>query len=108
MMMMMMIKKKFSDEFCRTSSRVLHYSVQTRNPTDNTLYHNLIRYHQPSIVPVLDQWVAEEKPVSQQDLHRIIKQLRKFGRYKHALQVLFYSSITKICILFQLQMFVRD
>ncbi|KAK1436768.1 hypothetical protein QVD17_02550 [Tagetes erecta] len=95
----MMIKKKLLasslNQLCRISSRVLHYSVQTRNPnhvTDTslkgtTLYHNIIRHHEPSIVPVLDQWVGEEKPVCQQDLHRIIKQLRKFGRYKHALQI---------------------
>ncbi|KAI3802242.1 hypothetical protein L1987_30372 [Smallanthus sonchifolius] len=65
--------------------KVLHYSAQTH--VGNTLFHRLNRFHEPSVVPILDQWVGEGKPVDQQDLHKIIKQLRKFGRYNHALQI---------------------
>jgi len=92
------------DEFCCASSRafrVLRYSTQTlalnyvdttsSTATPTTLYHRLVRFREPSIVPVLDQWVGEGRPVDQEDLHRIIKQLRKFSRYKHALEVLFIS-----------------
>ncbi|KAL7602966.1 pentatricopeptide repeat-containing protein At2g20710, mitochondrial [Lactuca sativa] len=85
------------NEFCCASSRVLRYSTQTLTPnhvnstsstaTATTLYHRLVGFREPSIVPVLDQWVVEGRPIDQEDLHRIIKQLRKFSRYKHALQI---------------------
>ncbi|XP_076886176.1 pentatricopeptide repeat-containing protein At2g20710, mitochondrial-like [Bidens hawaiensis] len=88
---MMMIKKKLLApslyEFYRSSSRVLYYCTQTLTRTGTTLFHRLIGFHEPSVVPVLDQWVGEGKPVDQPDLHRIIKQFRKFGRFKHALQI---------------------
>ncbi|KAI3499115.1 hypothetical protein L1887_34908 [Cichorium endivia] len=104
---MMMIMKKLRtpslvswDEFCCASSRgfrVLCYSTQTLTPNHvattspttipTTLYHRLVRFREPSVVPVLDQWVGEGRPVDQEDLHKIIKQLRKFSRYKHALQI---------------------
>lgn len=88
------------NEFCCTSSkvfRVLAYSTQTLTPnqvtntsstaTDTTLYHRLVRFRDPSVVSVLDHWVGEGRAIDQEDLHKIIKQLRKFGRYKHALQI---------------------
>ncbi|XP_024987339.1 pentatricopeptide repeat-containing protein At2g20710, mitochondrial-like isoform X2 [Cynara cardunculus var. scolymus] len=102
---MMIIKKLRTplvswDEFCFASSRVfwvLAYSTQTLSPNDvadtsstaagTTLYHRLVRFRDPSVVPVLDLWVQEGRAIDQEDLHVIIKQLRKFGRYKHALQV---------------------
>ncbi|KAL4585252.1 hypothetical protein LXL04_009868 [Taraxacum kok-saghyz] len=87
-------------EFCCGSSRalrVLRYSTKTLTPnhlvttsstaTPTTLYHRLVRSQEPSITPVLDQWVGEGRPVDQEDLHRIMKQLRKFSRYKHALEI---------------------
>ncbi|PWA59597.1 Pentatricopeptide repeat-containing protein [Artemisia annua] len=54
-----------------------------------TLFHKIVGgYKEGSIVPVLDEWVSVEgKPVDQFDLHKIIKQLRKFRRYRHALQI---------------------
>ncbi|KAJ9562936.1 hypothetical protein OSB04_008096 [Centaurea solstitialis] len=104
--MMMMIMKKlrnplvYGDEFRCFSSRgfrVLAYSTQTPNDVANTsstaagtgttLYNRLVRYRDPSVILVLDQWVGEGRAIDQEDLHRIIKQLRKFGRYKHALQI---------------------
>ncbi|KVH96663.1 pentatricopeptide repeat-containing protein At2g20710, mitochondrial-like isoform X1 [Cynara cardunculus var. scolymus] len=102
---MMIIKKLRTplvswDEFCFASSRVfwvLAYSTQTLSPNDvadtsstaagTTLYHRLVRFRDPSVVPVLDLWVQEGRAIDQEDLHVIIKQLRKFGRYKHALQI---------------------
>ncbi|KAD6795719.1 hypothetical protein R6Q59_020352 [Mikania micrantha] len=81
---MMMMKAAYRG--ASLSSRVLYYSTAT-SPASPNLYHRLIRFHEPSVVPILDQWVAEGRPLDQQDLHRIIKQLRKYSRYKHALQI---------------------
>lgn len=77
--------------------RVLRYSTKTLTPNNNiaattdkiktTLFHRLVAFHEPSVVPILDQWVDQGRPIDQQDLYRIIKQFRKFGRYKHALQI---------------------
>ncbi|KAF5786098.1 putative tetratricopeptide-like helical domain superfamily [Helianthus annuus] len=77
--MMMIIKKKK-----KLVGRVLYYSAETLSPN---LYHRLIGFHEPSIVPVLDQWVGEGRPLDRPDLHKILKQFRKFGRYNHALQI---------------------
>lgn len=74
-------------------SGVFRYSTETLNPNETSLslYHRIVRFREPSVLPVLDEWVVGEgRPVDQNDLHKIIKQLRKFGRYKHALQVLFF------------------
>lgn len=86
--------------------RVLRYSTKTLTPNNNiaattdkiktTLFHRLVAFHEPSVVPILDQWVDQGRPIDQQDLYRIIKQFRKFGRYKHALQVLLSSLLTII------------
>ncbi|PWA36703.1 Pentatricopeptide repeat-containing protein [Artemisia annua] len=68
-----------------------YFTTQNTTATagDTTLFHKIVGgYKEGSIVPVLDEWVSVEgKPVDQFDLHKIIKQLRKFRRYKHALQI---------------------
>ncbi|KAF2283445.1 hypothetical protein GH714_006659 [Hevea brasiliensis] len=40
-----------------------------------------------SIVPVIEKWLEEGKDVKQFELHQFIKKLRKFRRFKHALQI---------------------
>nr|XP_043624504.1 pentatricopeptide repeat-containing protein At2g20710, mitochondrial-like [Erigeron canadensis] len=76
--------------------RVLLYSTQTQkqipnNQTpDDNLFYRIVRFREPrsSVVPILQEWVdVEGRPVDIQDLHKIIKQLRKFRRYNHALQI---------------------
>ncbi|XP_059659159.1 pentatricopeptide repeat-containing protein At2g20710, mitochondrial-like [Cornus florida] len=40
-----------------------------------------------SVVPVLDQWVREGKNVTKEELRHIIKELKTYKRFKHALEV---------------------
>lgn len=42
--------------------------------------------HSISIVPVLDQWVREGRTVDKRELQLIIKELRLYKRFKHALE----------------------
>lgn len=45
-----------------------------------------------SMVPVLEEWVKEGKQVGKTELQWIVKRLNGYGRYKHALEVLFFSA----------------
>ncbi|XP_070006765.1 pentatricopeptide repeat-containing protein At2g20710, mitochondrial isoform X1 [Nicotiana sylvestris] len=62
---------------------------------EDTLYHKLLysTSSSASVIPVLDQWVREEKPLKHEDLQTIAKQLRAYRRFNHALQI--YEWITK-------------
>ena len=40
-----------------------------------------------SVTPLLDQWVLEGRLVQQDELRHIIKELRVYKRFKHALEV---------------------
>lgn len=53
------------------------------------LYRRLSRVGIPdkSVVPVLDQWIAEGRDVDQSELRIIIKELRNYRRFKHALEI---------------------
>lgn len=55
----------------------------------NHLYRRISPLGDPkvSIVPVLDQWILEGRTVTKQPLLSIIKELRRFKRYTHALEV---------------------
>ncbi|KAJ8534891.1 hypothetical protein K7X08_016619 [Anisodus acutangulus] len=54
----------------------------------DTLYRRISPLGDPnaSITPVLDQWIEEGKPVVKEELQNIIKVLRGYRRYKHALE----------------------
>ncbi|KAH7844615.1 hypothetical protein Vadar_029939 [Vaccinium darrowii] len=58
--------------------------------SNDTLYRRLTPFGKPppgfSIEPVLDQWVGEGKAVDREELRSTIRQLRKFKRFKQALQ----------------------
>lgn len=75
-------------------ARVLTYPTRTLTSSVNliqktTLYSRLTQVANPkdSIVPILDQWVQEGRSVDQEDLHKIIRVLREFKRFNHALQI---------------------
>lgn len=57
-----------------------------------SLFSRLLLIGDPkiSIVPVLDQWIQEERAIELQELRKIIRQFRQFRRVKHALQVNFH------------------
>lgn len=64
-------------------------SLPSSRSTEDTLFRRVFRAGDPriSIVRVLDQWIEEGRKVNQSDIQALIKQLRKFGRFNHALQV---------------------
>ncbi|KAK9085246.1 hypothetical protein Sjap_025657 [Stephania japonica] len=63
--------------------------------TINSLYGNPNR----SVVPKLDQWVETGRKVQVSDLQRIIRNLRRRGRYSQALQVSEWMENQGICSL---------
>lgn len=56
---------------------------------DDSLYRRLspMGDWSESMVPILNQWVQEGRDVNKPALQLIIKQLRRYKRYKHALEV---------------------
>ncbi|XVF01983.1 hypothetical protein REPUB_Repub04eG0136900 [Reevesia pubescens] len=76
--------------------RVLSYSTKT-SPSKivpDTLPIRVPRNAAPkaSILPILNQWLQEGKPIKQSLRQTLIRQLRRFRRYNHALQVSEYMS----------------
>ncbi|XP_010242929.1 PREDICTED: pentatricopeptide repeat-containing protein At2g20710, mitochondrial [Nelumbo nucifera] len=71
--------------------RVLFYSTDgiISYKSNDTLYRRISPAGDPrdSIVPVLDQWIKEGKTFTRDYLQRIIKRLRHYRRYKHALEI---------------------
>ncbi|XWS54191.1 hypothetical protein CRYUN_Cryun10bG0068500 [Craigia yunnanensis] len=75
--------------------RELSYSTKTLSPTTtpsnatDSLHTRIFRAGDPkaSIVPVLNQWLEEGKQIKQPALQFLIRRLRSFRRFKHALQV---------------------
>ncbi|XP_047325850.1 pentatricopeptide repeat-containing protein At2g20710, mitochondrial-like [Impatiens glandulifera] len=78
------------------------FSSAQVNRTDSTPYQDrnesLYRRISPigdssaSITPVLEQWVQEGRDVDEHALRRIIKELTRYGRYKHALELSHWMS----------------
>ncbi|KAG2302931.1 hypothetical protein Bca52824_031582 [Brassica carinata] len=64
------------------------HSARTVAPND-TLQRRVARAGDPSasIVRVLEGWLDEGHPVKTSELHSIVKMLRKFSRFSHALQI---------------------
>lgn len=64
-------------------------SASTSTNKKESLYGRLLPASNPniSVVPILDQWVKEERPIELPEIQKIIRQFRKFRRIKHALQV---------------------
>lgn len=77
-------------------SKTKLYSTKTLTPKreqqTTTLYRRIspVGNSNESIVPVLDKWIEEGRPVSQNELRTIVRELRRYGRFKHALQVIFF------------------
>ncbi|CAK9177517.1 unnamed protein product [Ilex paraguariensis] len=77
-------QKAFRLFFSSTSTQIL-----SSPKLPQTLYRRISPVGDPniSIVPVLDQWVREGKEVQREELQWIIKELKFYRRYKHALEV---------------------
>ncbi|KAK9699307.1 hypothetical protein RND81_08G166300 [Saponaria officinalis] len=76
--------------FHNNYSTTLTNSTKRTQPTkDVSLYRRISPIGNPniSIIPVLDQWIHQGKSVDAFDLRFIVKQLRHYRRFKHALEV---------------------
>ncbi|CDP14776.1 unnamed protein product [Coffea canephora] len=92
--------------FCKKShynwneaSGFFSFSTKTSvSPSPNTLFKRILPAGDPqvSIVPILDQWVREGRPVHRSELKTIFKILRKNRRYTHALQACLLGYARKI------------
>ncbi|XP_028807908.1 pentatricopeptide repeat-containing protein At2g20710, mitochondrial-like [Neltuma alba] len=90
--MMLLIRSPWN--LCRDSRVLGSLFISTRpvirfSPHIDSLYLRISRSGDPNIsmACLLDQWVEEGRPVKRSELHKIIKQLRKYRRFSHALQV---------------------
>ena len=81
---------------CNTSaiSRVFRFSLYstetlTSTPPEDSLQSRISSAidSQVTLVPALEQWRKEGRSIKQHDLHRLIRKLRTFKRYHHALEV---------------------
>ncbi|KAL9994375.1 putative tetratricopeptide-like helical domain superfamily [Helianthus debilis subsp. tardiflorus] len=73
-------------------SRALFYSTETstiKKKQPDNLYSRISPVGDPnvSVIPILEQWEKEGKSVVFSQIITIIKSLRKFNRYTHALQL---------------------
>lgn len=107
----MMIKKLAQSRAILTVSRVFKTdpsrtltttTTNTASSPETSLFSRIFKAPNPklSIIPVLDEWVKEERSISVDELRKIIRQLRKFRRIKHALEVSFSLYNTHIHTLF--------
>ncbi|KAJ4976950.1 hypothetical protein NE237_002056 [Protea cynaroides] len=92
--------------YCRII-RILFYSSEATNPSTSgssggSLYKRISPVGDPnaSIVPVLNQWIEEGSTVSKKQLQAMVKQLKEYRRFKHALEVK-ESNLLKIGIQYQ-------
>lgn len=89
--------------FQTNPAKTLNPLSPTKTPSSpgTSLFSRIFKSPDPkvSIIPVLDQWVKEERSISVDELRKIIRQLRKFRRVKHALQVHSVFLHTEICTL---------
>ncbi|KAK6162602.1 hypothetical protein DH2020_002443 [Rehmannia glutinosa] len=101
---MLKLLNKFSDLFLKQSRldpsifRVPLYSTQTQTSSSaNTLYQRLQRCYQEraSLIPVLDKWVVEGRPIAHEELKGFIKSFRKNHRFKPALEIAEWMSEMK-------------
>ncbi|KAL5715529.1 hypothetical protein ACHQM5_017337 [Ranunculus cassubicifolius] len=85
--------KSFKSLSKPTLSRVLFYSTKpqplTPNAKKDTLSNRISSLSDPkiSVVPILDQWVEQGKSIKKDELTEIIKRLKSFKNYRHALEI---------------------
>lgn len=80
--------------FTKTNLEIFTRAYRAAKPVArNNLYSRISPLGDPdvSLTPVLDQWVLEGQKISELELQRIIRQLRSRKRFKHALQVHYFS-----------------
>ncbi|KAK3039584.1 hypothetical protein RJ639_027728 [Escallonia herrerae] len=72
-----------------SNTRTLTACFSSSAAPDDTLYRRLSRAGDPSLsmVPILEEWAEQGRSATQEELQKIIRQFRKFRRFKHALEV---------------------
>ncbi|KAF5934975.1 hypothetical protein HYC85_026104 [Camellia sinensis] len=75
--------------YCTETLTACSSSSSSSSSSRDTLYSRISPLGDPrvSIEPILHHWVREGRVIEHQQLQMIIKLLRKFRRFKHALQV---------------------
>ncbi|KAM7261797.1 hypothetical protein ACFE04_020874 [Oxalis oulophora] len=85
------MKKIYNSRFFSTltTKNPLRGNSHSQHNQRHSLYRRISPVGDPtvSIVPILNQWVSEGKALDRGELHYIVKELRSFKRYTHALQV---------------------
>ncbi|KAK3013366.1 hypothetical protein RJ639_010157 [Escallonia herrerae] len=71
-----------------SNTRTLTACFSSSAASDDTLYRRLSRAGDPSLsmVPILEEWAEQGRSATQEELQKIIRQFRKFRRFKHALE----------------------
>ncbi|KAF8413888.1 hypothetical protein HHK36_001882 [Tetracentron sinense] len=82
----------FNSNFGFGFSRV--FRVFFSSTSEDTLFKRISPAGDPrvSIVPVLDKWIEEGRTVNREDLQTMIKQMRAYGRFTHALEISHWMS----------------
>lgn len=72
-----------------TTSTSCAIITKEKEEEGDSLYNRLLPFGDPemSMLPILDKWIIEERPIEAYQLRNIIKGFRKYKRFKHALQV---------------------
>jgi len=93
-----------------TSSRIsTAASASTETLASSSLFFRVTHDvdHRASILPILEKWVDEGRPLVKRSLQGIVKKLRKMKRHSHALEVfyqlLWFCLSSIIFIIHQLQ-----
>lgn len=87
-----------------------HTFGRAGNDPMSELYRRITPIGDPqvSIVPILDQWVQEGRPISKDQLRIFIKEFRYYKRFHHALEVLALLAHFRFSGLIQLPFLVKQ
>lgn len=85
----------FASLFCTES---LSPRFSSASPTPSSLLDKILAVRDPKIsaVPVLEKWVGDGGAVGKQELQSLVRLMKSFRRFNHALQVLTSSNLSSI------------
>ncbi|KAL3509385.1 hypothetical protein ACH5RR_028786 [Cinchona calisaya] len=85
----LLISSKNPNHNWNVASGFSSFSTKTLLSSSDNLFKRILPAGDPkvSIVPILDQWVQEGRPLNQSELKSAVKLLRNCKRYTHALQL---------------------
>jgi hypothetical protein len=89
-------RTSFLSRFLSSETQTSEFLEESLNSQENDdLRSRIFRLRLPkrSATNILDRWVGEGNQITISELRQISKELRKFQRYKHALEVRFSLSL---------------